>query len=129
LPSKRRILVVSHDPKLADVRKHLLERAGFIVLQAMNAEKVAEACRRSKLNLVMIGYSVPPAEKRRAWQEARKVCKTPVLELYRDGKPELMDDSAMLHRSHTVDDFLEAVSAIFSPPRVRRGRQMPDRTN
>jgi hypothetical protein len=62
----------------------------------------------------MVGYSLPPAEKRRVFVEARQHCKTPVLELYQNGKPELMEDSLMSsHLSRVPEDFLEAVDAVL----------------
>jgi hypothetical protein len=60
----------------------------------------------------MIGYSVPPAAKRRVWDEARKKCKVPILELHRQGSPELMPP-AYFHVSQAPDDFLAAVQRIL----------------
>jgi DNA-binding response OmpR family regulator len=64
MTAKHKILVVSHDPHLADVRKVLLEAAGFQVFSASNLKAVQEGCQKDP-HLVMIGYSLPPAEKRR----------------------------------------------------------------
>lgn len=111
------ILVVSHDPVLADVRKHILEGAGFKVISATNLMAVRDACVNYTLSLVMIGYSLPAAEKRRVWSEVRQACssKTPVLELYDNDKPELMESQALFsHESHEPKDFLEAVQQILS---------------
>jgi hypothetical protein len=65
----------------------------------------------------MTGYSLPPAEKRRVWHEARKTCKTPILELHAGDKHELMESSALFtHESRTPDDFLAAVEQILDKP-------------
>ena len=105
------ILVVSKDPFLADVRKHILEEAGFRVINALDYTTLQEACEQGNIDLVMIGYSLPPSEKRRAWKAAREICKTPILELYDDkSSPSLMEVQVLFsHRSHAPGDFLEAV--------------------
>lgn len=109
------ILVASWDPTLADVRKRALESAGFEVLQSKGAAQVHEICTKRKVNLVLIGYSLPPAEKRRIWEEARKTCKTPILEMYPSGgKPELMESTALFsHEAFAPDDFVSRVQSIL----------------
>ena len=107
-----KILVVSHDPTLADVRKAVLERAGFKVIAATSDSEISDICRRTKPRLVMIGYSLAPAAKRRVWDEARKTCKVPILELHRNNSPELMPP-AFFHEAQTPDDFLVAVQKIL----------------
>jgi DNA-binding response OmpR family regulator len=62
---KHTLLVVSKDPELADVRKKVLEDAGFEVIPAPDLKALQEACEKHKISLVMIGYSLPPSEKRR----------------------------------------------------------------
>jgi DNA-binding response OmpR family regulator len=110
---KETILVASWDPVLADVRKSILEKEGFAVLQAKGSAGVRAVCRKKKISLVLIGYSLPPSEKRRVWVEARKVCKSPVLELHRGGEPELMESDAFAHESHTPDDFVISVRSVL----------------
>jgi DNA-binding response OmpR family regulator len=106
-----RILVVSHDPHLADVRKALLEAAGFQVFAASNIKEVQEACQK-RPQLVMIGYSLPPAAKRQVWAEVRERCKVPVLELHKNEEPSLAAD-VFFHRPERPDDFLGAVRRIL----------------
>ncbi len=113
MPStEARILVVSHDPALADVRRAVLEAAGFQVIPATSASEISEICKRKKPRLVMIGYSLDPAAKRQIWDEARKVCKVPILELHRKSGPELMPP-AFFHEAQTPDDFINAVKQIL----------------
>jgi DNA-binding response OmpR family regulator len=111
--SKKKILVVSYDPHLADVHKSVLESAGFLVLPANDVLAVRKACREDKPLLIMIGYSLPPAEKRRVWVEARASCKVPVLELHEREGPSLMSP-AYFHHSAAPDDFLSAVQLILN---------------
>ncbi|HEX3585210.1 MAG TPA: hypothetical protein VH024_04405 [Candidatus Angelobacter sp.] len=106
------ILVVSHDPVLADIRKTVLERAGFKVIPAKSDSEIGDICKKKKPRLVVIGYSLTPAAKRRAWDEARKKCKVPILELHRGKAPELMPP-AFFHESETPDDFLTTVQRIL----------------
>ncbi|HZU30788.1 MAG TPA: hypothetical protein VFB79_06710 [Candidatus Angelobacter sp.] len=107
-----KILVISHDPGLADVRKRVLEAAGFKVIAATSDTATTDLCERQKPHLVLIGYSVAPAAKRRVWNEARKSCKVPILELHRKNDPELMPP-AFFHQSETPDDFLSTVKKIL----------------
>lgn len=109
---KSTILVVSHDPQLADIRKSVLESAGFHVIQVNDDASVRKFCLQQRPKLVMIGYSVPPAQKRRVWDEARRICKVPILELHRGTTPELMPP-AYFHESETPDDFIHSVMKII----------------
>lgn len=107
-----KILVVSHDPVLADLRKTVLERAGFTVIAATSDSEIGDICNKKKPRLVLIGYSLTPAAKRRVWDQARKKCKVPILELHRGKAPELMQP-AFFHESETPDDFLTTVQRIL----------------
>jgi len=113
--SCKAVLVASRDPRLADVRRRVPENAGFRVFEARNVEEVQKACKEKPIALVLVGYSVPPSDKRRFFTEARKHCKTPVLELFATGKPELVEETrTFTHQAHTPEDFLETVIWIFS---------------
>lgn len=114
-PDKNAILVASHDPQLADVRKALLENAGFIVHSAGDPAAVARTCAEHKIRLLMIGYSMPPSDKRRIWKAARENCNVPILELYRRGDPEILDQNVFHHEAMAPDDFLETVRQLISP--------------
>lgn len=117
---KAAILVASWDPVLADVRRAILENEGFEVLPAKGSAGVRALCKKRKVSLVLIGYSMPPSEKRRVWLEARKFCKTPILELHRSGKPELVESNAFAHESLTPDDFVNAVRSVLLRNRPSR---------
>ena len=111
---KDTILVASWDPLLEAARKRTLENAGYEVLLARGSDGVRKICEKKRVSLVLIGYSLPPSEKRRVWVEARTVCKTPILQLYRGRKPELMESTALFaHQSNAPDDFVRAVQDIL----------------
>jgi len=111
--------VVSHDPGLADVRRKVLEKAGFEVLAATDPSVIQATCASHKPRLVMIGYSLQPSEKRRVWAAVKEHCNLPVLELYRKNGPELLP-TEYSHESLEPDDFLTAVMKILSR---RKGKQ------
>jgi hypothetical protein len=106
------ILVFSRDPQLADIRKKVLEKSGFSDIPIMDVEAVKATCEKSAIRMAMIGYSVPPADKRRVANVIKESCKVPVLELHREGGPELVQPT-FSHHAHTPDDFVEAVKNIL----------------
>ena len=113
MEAEQRIMVVSHDPGLADVRKTLLEAAGYTVVAARNMKEVQEGCKKSP-QVVMIGYSLPPAAKRQVWAEVRETCNAvPILELHKNEQPSIMAD-AFFHHALKPDDFLNAVRRLFA---------------
>lgn len=66
------------------------------------------------MDLVLIGTSLSPMEKRKFWAEFRHHCSSVVLELYDNGIPELMDDlRTYVHHAVTSVDFVEAVEALL----------------
>ena len=119
LRARQRILAVSRDPKLADVRKATLESAGFSVIQATDDSAVEQACSNGGLKLIMLGYSLPPSDKRRVWAASRRCCNVPIIELHRRGKPELVEQHVLAHESQTPNDFLEAVQKLLYRPNNR----------
>lgn len=114
---KKTILVASRDPQHADVRREILEEAGFDVVSAMELRAVESACTQGKLAGVVIGFSLPPAEKRRVWQRVRELCgpQLPVLELLQGGEPELLQAHALsTHEWSAGRGFAKAVERILS---------------
>ena len=103
--------MISRDPRLADVRRKVLENAGFEVLAASDSTAIPAACAAHKPRLVMLGYSLLPSEKRRVWAAVKQHCEVPVLELHRKKRPELMSP-AFFHESAAPDDFLSTVIRI-----------------
>ncbi len=112
MTEKDKILVISRDPGLADVRRKVLEKAGFEVLAARDSSAIEPACTVHKPRLVMMGYSLLPSEKRRVWAAVKEHCDVPVLELHRKKGPELMSP-AFFHESMAPDDFLNTVLKIL----------------
>jgi DNA-binding response OmpR family regulator len=113
MTGKDKILVVSRDPRLADVRRKVLESASFDVLAANDSKAIRGTCAEHKPRLVMLGYSLTLSEKRRVWAAVKEHCAVPVLELHRKTRPELVSP-AYFHESQAPDDFLNAVIKILS---------------
>jgi DNA-binding response OmpR family regulator len=109
------ILLASLDPTLTKLRKGVLEVAGYRVIVVDTVAQIASECRNHAIDLVLIGSSLPAAEKRKFLAEFRQHCSSVVLELYSDGTPELMDDvRTYVHHPVTSVDFVEAVQAILA---------------
>jgi DNA-binding response OmpR family regulator len=110
----RTILLASVDPALTDLKKRLLEAAGYGVIVASTVSEIASRCLNRKIDLVLIGSSLSAEQKRRFWAESRDQCSL-ILELYRDAPPELMNDSrTYVHHPVTSVDFVEAVQAVLT---------------
>src|SRR5258706_13865223 len=113
------ILVVSKEPDLADIRAHILRDAGYRVESALDLNTFRDFCEHNpKVDLVMIGYSLPLPEKRRVWEAAKEGCDgVPILELYEHGRNKLLADNKLsIHESHNPQDFLAAVKLILGVP-------------
>jgi DNA-binding response OmpR family regulator len=110
---KRKIMVVSQDPQLAEIRHSILKSAGFDVIAVEDPLSVKRVCEEQKVNLVLIGYCLAPAQKRKVWHEARRVCKVPVLQMHKERGPELMPP-AFFHELEKPDDFLVTVINIVT---------------
>jgi len=114
--SKGKILVVSHNPKLADIRKKVLEDAGFTVIPATDDSAVEKACSSNGIQLIMLGYSLAPSHKRRVWAKSRQYCNVPILELHKGRAPELVERNVFAHESERAEDFLHAVERLLHKP-------------
>jgi len=107
------ILLASRDPSLTDVRKRVLEDAGFAVILATDGDAVHLACSRERVRLIVLGQSLLPSDKRRIWVAAKANRNVPILELYRDGRPELLDQNVFTHQTQKMDDFLNSVRNVL----------------
>jgi len=118
---KAKILIVSRDPNLADLRKQVLEVAGYSVLEASTEQAVEEACSNDGISLIMLGYSLEPSMKRRVWAASRRYCDVPILELHYGGSPELVERNVFAHESQKADDFLHVVEDLLNKSRTWDG--------
>jgi hypothetical protein len=107
------VLLVSLAPEAAQKQKESLESAGLDVVLVCEPEKVLASCRQYRPRIMVIGRSIPPAEKRRIWYEARADCPTPLLELHNSGPPELMQAAFSLE-ADVDDDFVQRVKILIN---------------
>jgi hypothetical protein len=61
------LLYVSFAPGVAKKRQKALESAGLHVVMIAKPEAVLPACKKQRDRLLVIGHSVPPAEKNDAF--------------------------------------------------------------
>ena len=116
--NRKTVLVVSRHPHLEDVRKRVLEDAGYHVIAIRTPEQVEEASKDCKIDLAVIGYSVTPAEKRLIAAETVMFCQCPILELWDREPPQLTERGVSIfdHYSLKADDFLTTVHRILGEP-------------
>jgi len=110
---KKTVLVASRHPHLEDVRKRVLEHAGYEVVTIRNPEQVEETCKNHKIHLAVIGYSVTTAEKDRIASDIIASCRCPILELWDRHPPQRRHYPVFDHFSLTPEDFLGKVDSIL----------------
>lgn len=109
-----KLLIVSSDPALGDVRKDVLEDAGFSVISVNNFRQVEDACKQGEFWLAIIGHLIPPKEKRRVWAEIVTRCPgTEILELYEGSDPALLDADYHLDAQLGVSAIAQKIRQIL----------------
>lgn len=103
--------MVSRNPKLAEIRKKVLEGAGFTVIAGTDDSAVERACSDG-IELIMVGYSVTPSNKRRVWAKSRECGNVPIMELHYGGNPELVERNVFARESRRAHAFLKAVQKL-----------------
>jgi DNA-binding response OmpR family regulator len=78
-----RILSVSYDKALLHTRELMLSREGFEIVSAVGFSAAIEACKEGQFDLVIMGHSIPPADKSAIITQLRAMCDTPILALRR----------------------------------------------
>ncbi len=110
------ILVVSLDQTHSDVRRQILEQAGFKVVAVTDIRSLIAACKAQEFSLAIIGHSIPPAEKARISREMRTDCykHIPTLELHEGSDPDIAAVAFSFLQSATSepDAFLDTVRSI-----------------
>lgn len=112
------ILVVSLDPSHSDVRREVLEKAGFEVAAVSTLNSLVDACNSKRFSLVIIGFSISPMEKIRIISEMKKCYEhIPILELHSGRLPDI-DNQAVAYSfrqsaASAPDAFLATVKSIL----------------
>ena len=110
---KKTVLVVSRHPHLEDCRRLVLEQAGYQVITVRNPEQIEAAGKDQKIDLAVIGYSIPTAMKERFVSEVIISCDCPILELWDRHPPQRRNERIFDHFSLAPGDFLSTVNTIF----------------
>ncbi len=77
------ILCTGVDKRLIEMRKLVLEKAGYTVV-ALRESAVAEACKKHSFDVAVIGQALSPLDKTRIFVLIRQKCRdTKILELSR----------------------------------------------
>lgn len=80
------ILSISYDPLLLSTRELMLEGRGYIVTSVEGFVAAVEACKSDDYDLVILGHSIPHADKQAIVQEIKRHCDVPILSLLRVGE-------------------------------------------
>jgi DNA-binding response OmpR family regulator len=67
----------------------MLSREGFDVESAVGFSAAVEACKQGQFDLVIMGHSIPPADKAAIVTQLRAMCDTPILALHRPNEEPL----------------------------------------
>jgi CheY-like chemotaxis protein len=113
-PKRQHILSVSYDHILMKTRQLLLESRGYEVTSAEGFVEAIAECRSADYDLLIIGHSVPPADKQMLMEESKQRCLSPILALLRPGELEIKGASKSLDASYQPDTLLLLVEELLS---------------
>jgi CheY-like chemotaxis protein len=120
---RHRILNVALHEAVLKSRSAMLEGAGYEVVPALSIVDLQRACEEQQsFDLVIIGYSLPKEERRRAMIMVRRHCgSVPILELYPHGTdPADVESDEQLSTRSDLNTLLSKVSEVLNKPRKRR---------
>jgi DNA-binding response OmpR family regulator len=89
--SKVRILSVSYDELLLQMRRMILENAGYDVVSAHGLKKSLEECKKGGFDLFILGHSIPNQDKRQMVETFRRKCPSPIISLTRGASEQRVD--------------------------------------
>lgn len=89
----------------------MLCREGFEVESAVGFSAAVEACKEGEFDLVIMGHSIPPADKAAIITQLRAMCDTPILALRRPNDAPLKT-AEYNHDSGDPQSFLSYVKEI-----------------
>ena len=109
LKESRKILIISCDSTLADVGYQVLVKAGFKVASATSIHEARQAFEQNTFDAAIVGYSLPPSEKKRALSQAR-LYGVSTLEVYEDEEPTM--NAASPHDPANPGGFLNELKLL-----------------
>src|ERR1700745_261595 len=90
MPRKKRILSISYDDILLTTRQLILEQEGFSVASAHRFAEASLICKNDHtFDLIVMGHSMPRADKTALIEMLKPHCPAPVLSIRRHNDPPL----------------------------------------
>jgi len=85
IPMSKRILSISYDRALLWTRQLLLEQLGYDVVSVEGFAEAWEAAenKKDRFDLIILGHSIPPSDKKAIVAHMRDNCDCPILALLR----------------------------------------------
>ena len=88
------VLCTGIDPSVVRTRQLILERAGHVVVPALDKASLIKACQQNKFDVAVVGQTVSPKIKRRIAGLIRESCPdAKLLELYTVSTGRVLDDA------------------------------------
>ena len=114
--TKKRILSISYDESLLATRKLLLEQAGFDVVATLGFAEAATICHFDhKFDLIVMGHSIPQADKAALIEMLRQHCETPLLCMHKPNESPLPEAEFSVNSADGPMVLIEAVKAALLP--------------
>lgn len=118
----KHILSVSYDDRLLIERRMLLEQHGYQVTSAPGFKEAFAICKDGAFDLVILGHSIPYADKKKLIESLRNSGAAPVLSLWHhDGR--IVDTADYLGFSDNPDELLKSVATILAKDTAAHTRQ------
>ena len=109
----KRILSISYDAALLWTRQLMLQQLGYEVVSAHGFAEAWEACEGpdSYFDLMIVGHTVPPKDKKKIIEHVREHCDAQVLALLRPNEGALPGANRSVEAD--VDNFIRAVQEML----------------
>jgi DNA-binding NtrC family response regulator len=107
---KKRILCISYDEHLLTTRKMILENEGFDVATACGFGEASQACDSCPVfDLVLLGQTIPIADKNNLVQIFRRNSSSPILSIRRQDEPLMPDTEYVVESLAGPNALIDAV--------------------
>jgi DNA-binding response OmpR family regulator len=110
----KRILSVSYDRALLWTRQMLLEQLGYDVVSAEGFSQAWEAAEKggTPFDLIILGHSIPPTDKRAMVDHIRRSCDCPIMALLRPHESPVAEAATSIDAGDP-HAFLKAVQTML----------------
>jgi DNA-binding NtrC family response regulator len=113
MPIRKTVMCVSWLSYLATTREMLLNQAGYAVVSAIGKEQAISKWDAS-VDLLVLGHSLPRAEKQALIEWFKEHSKSPILSLLKPNQQKLPEADFGVE-AHNPDDVVKAVREILPP--------------